>query len=186
LNFAVSYFIENTSFKKESETSSFRKIVVTTPNDTLSYLWAHNILNSLTDIYVKNKTKKSAELVNILAKRADSLRNALYYTQGKLARFADQNQQIVFQSAKITADRLQMNSNQIQGLYNEAIRNYDSYKFSLEKETPLVTIISKSDLPLYSKSYKWGFLSIFSFFVGVGAIIVIIYLVKVYKEFFNE
>ncbi|RVU26694.1 hypothetical protein EOJ36_01480 [Sandaracinomonas limnophila] len=186
LSFAASYFMEITSFKKESDLSSFRKVKVITPNDTLSYLWANNVLNSLTDIYIKNKTKKSAELVSILGKRVDSLRNALYYTQGKLAKFADQNQQIVFQSAKITADRLQLNSSQLQGLYNEAIRNYDNYKFSLAKETPLVNIISKSDLPTYTNPYRWGFLTVFGTLVGALSVIVLLYFVRVYKEFLND
>jgi hypothetical protein len=159
---------------------------VTTNNDTLSYLFSTTLLRTFSDIYIKNKTKKSAELVAILEKRVDSLRNALYYTQGKLASFADQNQQIVFQSAKITADRLQMNSAQIQGLYNEAIRNLDSYKFSLAKETPLLNIISQKELPIFIAKYRYGIYLTIGFLTGLFVTILVLYLRKVYFEVFND
>lgn len=173
-------------FKRENEKSSFRTLKVTTNNDTLSYLISQTILKTFSDIYIKNKTKKSFELVKILGKRVDSLRSALYYTQGKLASFADQNQQIVFQSAKITADRLQMNSAQIQALYNEAIRNYDNYKFSLVKETPLLNIISQTELPIYNEPYRFGSFIMIGFLIGILLTIIILYIVKVYKEVFND
>ena len=68
-----------------------------------------------------------------MSNRVDSLKSALYYTQGKLANFQDQNQQIIFQQAKVISDRLQMNSTQLQGLYLESFRNLDNLKFSIEK-----------------------------------------------------
>jgi len=186
LNIAVEYLIKHTSFSKENEKSSFRKLKVSTDNDTLSYLWANTILNTFSTIYIQNKTKKSTDLVRILEKRTDSLKNALYYTQGRLASFADQNQQIVFQSAKITAERLQMNSNQIQSLYTEAVRNLDSYKFSLEKETPLLNIISKPKLPLYAKPNIFGIFIIIGLIVGIFLSTLVLYFIKVYKEVFND
>lgn len=174
------------TFTKENEKSSFRTLSVKSNNDTLSYVIANTILETFSDIYIKNKTKKSTELVNILDKRVDSLRNALYYTQGKLASFADQNQQIIFQSAKITADRLQMNSTQIQILYNEAVRNLDSYKFSLIKETPLLNIITKTDLPIFAKNYKFGTYILIGCLSGLFLTILVIYVIRVYKEIFND
>ncbi len=186
LNIATNTIKSHVTFTKENEKSSFRKLKVTSNNDTLSYLLSNTILKTFTDIYIKNKTKKSTELVTILQKRVDSLRNALYYTQGKLASFADQNQQIIFQSAKITADRLQMNSTQIQGLYNEAVRNLDSYKFSLVKETPLLNIISQTELPIFKAKYKFGIFTFIGLVSGLFVSILVLYLRKVYLEIFND
>lgn len=175
-----------TKFSKGNEKSSFRTLIVTTNNDTLSYYWSTTLLNTFSDIYIKNKTRKTSELVRILGKRVDSLRNALFFTQGKLARFADQNQQIIFQSAKITADRLQMNSTQLQGLYNEAVRNYDSYKFSLAKESPLLNIISSSELPIFIEEYTIGKFILIGTIIGLILLILLQYIIKVYKEVFND
>lgn len=173
-------------FKKGNEKSSFRSLFVQSNNDTLSYVISSAIIETFSDIYIKNKTKKSTELVSILEKRVDSLRNALYYTQGKLASFADQNQQIIFQSAKITADRLQMNSAQLQGLYSEAVRNLDSYKFSLVKETPLLNIITRSELPIVINKYKFGTYILIGILAGLFLTILVIYFIRVYKEVFND
>ena len=41
------------------------------------------------------------------------------------------NQQIIYQRARVIADRLQMNSSQLQTMYFEAVRNFDNLKFSL-------------------------------------------------------
>jgi uncharacterized protein involved in exopolysaccharide biosynthesis len=73
-----------------------------------------------------------------------------------LANYNDQNQQIIFQRARIIAERLQMNSSQLQNMYFEALRNYDNLKFSLVKEAPLLTIIEDSELPIFVLPYKWG------------------------------
>ena len=139
---------EKTYLVAENQKSSFLKLSVETRNDTLSYVWSKLYLKTVTDFYIDTKTKKSKELLIILSSRVDSLRSALYYTQGKLANFQDQNQQIVFQQAKIISERLQMNSSQLQAMYLESVRNLDNLRFSLIKESPLLNIISDTELPL--------------------------------------
>ena len=129
---------------------------VETRDDTLTHIWAQLYLKTITDYYINTKTKKSKELLVLMDKRVDSLRSALYYTQGKLANYNDQNQQIIFQRARVIAERLQMNSSQLQAMYFEALRNYDNLKFSLVKEAPLLTIIEDSELPIFVLPYKWG------------------------------
>jgi uncharacterized protein involved in exopolysaccharide biosynthesis len=112
----------------------------------------------------------------------DSLRSALYYTQGKLANFQDQNQQIIFNQAKIISERLQMNSSQIQGMYLEAVRNYDNLKFSLVKEAPLFNVISDTELPLIGNKHSWGPITMVGFFLGFLISALIVYIIGVYKE----
>ena len=136
----------------------------------------------MADFYITNKNKKSNELLEILDKRKDSLKTALYFTQGKLANYTDQNQQIIFQRARIIADRLQMNSTQLQAMYLESVRNYDNLKFSLVKETPLFTIISEPELPGEDFKYIWGPISIISILIGIILTVMIQYIISVYKE----
>jgi hypothetical protein len=125
------YLKGNSELKNENPKSTFQTYSVETRNDTLSYLWSKLYIKTLTNFYITNKNKKSNELLEILDKRKDSLKAALYYTQGKLANFSDQNQQIIFQRARIISERLQMNSQQLQTMYLEAVRNYDNLKFSV-------------------------------------------------------
>ncbi len=176
------YLNGNSQLQNENPKSTFQTLTVETRSDTLSYLWAKLYLNTLADFYISNKNKKSNELLEILDKRKDSLKTALYYTQGKLANYTDQNQQIIFQRARIIADRLQMNSTQLQTMYLEAVRNYDNLKFSLVKETPLFNIISEPELPGEIFKYKWGPVTIIAIIIGVFLSIFIQYVISVYKE----
>ena len=174
---------EKTIVSSVNQKSSFLTLSVETRNDTLSYIWSKLYLKTVTDFYIDTKTKKSKEVLNLMNSRVDSLRTALYFTQGKLANFQDQNQQIIFQRARIIAERLQMNSSQLQTMYLEAVRNLDNLKFSLIKESPLLNIISDTELPLKPSPKSSGFIPLLGALLGFFFSCVIIYLINLYKEF---
>jgi hypothetical protein len=174
---------EKTIVSSVNQKSSFLTLSVETRNDTLSYIWSKLYLKTVTDFYIDTKTKKSKEVLNLMNSRVDSLRTALYFTQGKLANFQDQNQQIIFQRARIIAERLQMNSTQLQTMYLEAVRNLDNLKFSLIKESPLLNIISDTELPLKPSPKSSGFIPLLGALLGFFFSCVIIYLINLYKEF---
>jgi hypothetical protein len=142
------YLMPYTSIANDSKKATFLALAVTTRNDTLSYVWANLYLKIVTDFYKETKTQKSRELLDLMVKRVDSLKRALYYTQSAAARFADQNQQIIVQQGLVEQQRLQTNSGQIQGMYFEAVKNLDNIKFSMAKETPLLTVIDEPELPI--------------------------------------
>ena len=182
LDLIYEHLKSKTSITIENPKSSFQTLAVEARSDTLAYVWSKLYLKTVTDFYIDTKTKKSQELLIILGKRVDSLRSALYFTQGKLANYNDQNQQIIFQSARIIAERLQMNSSQIQGMYLEAVRNYDNLKFSLVKEAPLFNVISDTELPLIGNKHSWGPITMVGFFLGFLISALIVYIIGVYKE----
>lgn len=163
--------------------SSIQTLTVVSHSDTLSYLWAKQYLNSVSDYYIATKTKKTSEMVRLMEQRVDSLRNALYYTQGRLATFSDQNQQIIFQRARIIADRLQLNSAQLQQLYAEALRNYDNLKFSLLKETPLINIVSVSDFPSFAPPKTFGKITLLITVIGFFCALIFLFIQNVYQDF---
>jgi len=182
LDLIYEHLKSKTSITVENPKSSFQTLAVEARSDTLAFLWSKLYLKTVTDFYIDTKTKKSQELLIILGKRVDSLRSALYFTQGKLANYNDQNQQIIFQSARVIAERLQMNSSQIQGMYLEAVRNYDNLKFSLVKEAPLFNVISDTELPLIGIKHSWGPIIMVGFFIGFLISTLIVYTIGVYKE----
>ena len=182
LDLIYEHLKSKTSITVENPKSSFQTLAVESRSDTLAFVWSKLYLKTVTDFYIDTKTRKSQELLIILGKRVDSLRSALYFTQGKLANYNDQNQQIIFQSARIIAERLQMNSSQIQGMYLEAVRNYDNLKFSQVKEAPLFNVISDTELPLIINKHSWGSITMVGFFLGFIVSACIVYIIGVYKE----
>ncbi len=166
--------------------STFQTLTVETRDDTLSYIWAKLYLKTVTNFYIDTKTKKSQELLILMDKRVDSLRSALYYTQGKLANYNDQNQQIIFQRARIIAERLQLSSQQLQGMYLESVRNYDNLKFSLAKETPLFTIISEPEISTVGIRHFYGPITLIGIILGVFLSSFILNVVRIYKEVMSK
>lgn len=166
--------------------STFQTLTVETRDDTLSYIWAKLYLKTVTNFYIDTKTKKSQELLVLMDKRVDSLRSALYYTQGKLANYNDQNQQIIFQRARIIAERLQLSSQQLQGMYLESVRNYDNLKFSLAKETPLFTIISEPEISTVGIRHFYGPITLIGIILGVFLSSFILNVVRIYKEVMSK
>jgi hypothetical protein len=166
--------------------STFQTLTVETRDDTLSFIWAKLYLKTVTNFYIDTKTKKSQELLVLMDKRVDSLRSALYYTQGKLANYNDQNQQIIFQRARIIAERLQLNSQQLQGMYLESVRNYDNLKFSLAKETPLFTIISEPEISTVGIRHFYGPITLIGIILGIFLSSFVLNVVRIYKEMMSK
>jgi hypothetical protein len=83
-----------------------------------------------------------------MERRVDSLKSQLYGTQRRYAQVVDQNQQVIMQQGMIEQQRLSTNSAQLQGMYQEAVRNLDNLRFSMVKESPLFTRIDDSELPI--------------------------------------
>ena len=143
-NFLMPYTVIGNDSKK----ATFLSLAVTSRNDTLSYIWANLYLKVVTDFYKETKTQKSRELLVLVEHRVDSLKRILYSTQNAAAKFADQNQQIIVQEGLVQQQRLQTNSGQIQAMYFESVKNLDNIKFSMAKETPLLTRIDDPELPI--------------------------------------
>jgi hypothetical protein len=186
LNTIYEYLKDNTQVTQKNAKSSFQTLTVETHNDTLSYVWSKLFLKTVTDYYIETKSKKSKELLKVMENRTDSLRSALYYAQGKLANYNDQNQQIIFQRAKIISERLQMTNNQLQGLYFEASRNLDNLRFSLVKEAPLLTIIEDTELPILASEYRYGAVTTLSVIIAFAITSFAVYLYNLYMEYYGK
>lgn len=128
--------------------STFLNLSVKTRNDTLSHIWAKAFLKTVTDFYIETKTQKTRELLTIVDRRVDSLRNQLYGTQRRYAQLVDRNQQVIMQQGLLEQQRLSASSTQLQGMYFDAVRSLDQLKFSMVKESPLLTILDDSELPI--------------------------------------
>ncbi|NBB29296.1 hypothetical protein [Cellulophaga sp. BC115SP] len=137
-----------TSISNDNKKSSLMTMAATTRNDTLSHVWTNLFLKTVTDFYIETKTKKTRELLGIMERRVDSLKSQLYGTQRRYAQVVDQNQQVIMQQGMIEQQRLNTNSAQLQGMYQEAVRNLDNLRFSMVKESPLFTRIDDSELPI--------------------------------------
>lgn len=186
LNTIYEFLSPVTSIGQDNKKSTFSTLAVTTRNDTLSYIWANLYLETVKKFYTETKTKKTRELVDLVKSRTDSLRIALYISQGKLAKFADQNQQVIVQQGLVQQQRLNMSSSQLQGMYFEAERQLDNLKFSIAKESPLLTRIDDNELPISANLRPAAKGAKIGAAIGLIIALLVIFIKKTYQDVLNN
>ncbi|GAB3544923.1 hypothetical protein [Spirosoma fluminis] len=151
-------------------------------------LAAHFITKHLTTIeedYRKKQTKKTREMFDLLNSRADSIARILSGTENRLAKYMDQNQQVVVAQGRIMENRLTRNSTFLTTLYYQALQSADNMRLSLIREAPLFTILEPVAFPLY-KEIKTQVGMQAGIALGLILSIIIVFLRETYRSIMQE
>lgn len=140
-------------FKKDTKLNI---IYVTVASDDELFAKAFNemIVQTVNRFYADTKTKKSIDNVEILQRKADSLRSAMTGAVYRAAVVADatpnQNPtRMVQRTAPIQNAKYNAEINQ--AILETVLQNLELGKINLQKETPLVQIVDQPVLPLEKK-----------------------------------
>ncbi|WP_266366571.1 hypothetical protein [Tellurirhabdus rosea] len=128
--------------------SSFIELRTGMEHEELSKVIAEKLLETIEEDYREKQTKKTRQMEKVLEHRVDSLASRLYRTEGSLARYMDQNQQMVVAEGQVQQTRLTRNSAFLQGQYTASLTSLDNLRLTLIKEAPLFTIIEPVAMPL--------------------------------------
>ncbi|MBO0936920.1 hypothetical protein J2I47_10225 [Fibrella sp. HMF5335] len=139
------------SIKGVDRKSSFMALGATTEHELLSKALVENHIETIEADYRKKQTKKTREMLTMLSDRVDSLGRVMTGTENKLARYMNENQQVIVAQNQINEGRLQRNSSFLTSQYYGALTQLDNMKLSLIREQPLFTIIEDVYLPLYKE-----------------------------------
>lgn len=139
---------QNLSLDKVNRKASFLSLHVKSIDEEFSKVFAESLMNEVSEFYVQTQTKKQSETVRLLQNRTDSVKNALDAALYGGASFADQNLNLVSQSARVTSVKRQRDVQVLNAMYVELVKNLELAKFTLLKEQPLVQIIDRPSLPL--------------------------------------
>ncbi|WP_420148305.1 hypothetical protein [Spirosoma sp.] len=137
------------ALKQPERKSSFIEISGFMEDEQLTATFIEKHLQTIENDYQRKQTKKTREMYDLLVKRVDSLAKKMTGTETALAKYMDQNQQMVVAQAKIKESTLTRNSTYLSGLYYSALQSADNMRLSLIRETPLFTIIKPVYFPLY-------------------------------------
>lgn len=99
--------------------------------------------NFVTD-YRTNKERKDLEYAETINKEAQQ---EYYRAQQALADYIDRNQGIATQSARITRDRLENETELAFSLYNQTARHVQTAKAAVQENTPVYVIIEPPTVP---------------------------------------
>ena len=129
--------------------SSFMELRCGMEDEKLAASLLATHLETIEEDYKKKQTKKTREMYELLNSRADSLLRVLNGTENRLARYTDQNQQVVVAQGQLMQSKLTRNSTFLTQLYYAALQQADQMRLSLIREAPLFNIIDPVAFPLY-------------------------------------
>ena len=131
--------------------SSFMELKVGMEDEDLAKTFVETHLKTIEEDYKQKQTKKSREMLELLKFRRDSLYYLVTGNDSRLARYMDQNQQLVIAEGKLTEANLTRKSTFLTQQYYAAVQSEENMRMSLIRESPLFTIIEPVQLPLYKE-----------------------------------
>lgn len=122
----------------------------------VSAVLADTVVKRLQDYvtdYRTNKARKDLEYAEMLNREAQQ---SYYEAQQRLADYMDRNQNLATQSAQVTKDRLENESELAFNVFNETAIQVQNAKSKVQETTPVYTVITPSTVPLRPTSPKKG------------------------------
>lgn len=165
--------------------SSFMQLRGGMQDPDLTVAFVQNHLATIEEDYRQKQTKKTREMYELLQKRADSLGRELGVTESRLARYIDQNQQMVVAEGRIQETKLNRNSSFLSGVYFQALQSAENMRLSLIKEAPLFTIIEPIAFPL-GLEVKASIAIQAGIALGLVASLLIIFLRETYRSIMQD
>lgn len=149
------------------------------PNETFSKLFVDNLVETVSDFYIKTKSQKSKINVEILERQVDSLRSSLNSAISGIAVTAENtfNANPALSLIKTPSVRRQIDVQTNSAMLAQVMGSLEMAKISLRKETPLYFILDRPVLPLLREKpstikyfFITGIISFFlmSFILGIG------------------
>jgi len=175
---------ETTVFQPDRK-SSFMSLKTGTQSELLSKVWAETLLETIEEDYKAKQTKKTRDMYNLLVARADSLSGLLNSTENRLARYIDQNQQMVVASGQVQQTRLTRNSTFLQSQYLAALQSADNLRLALIKEAPLFTIIEPVALPLFRENHESHAMEA-GLILGLLIAIIVVFVRETYRSIMQD
>jgi LPS O-antigen subunit length determinant protein (WzzB/FepE family) len=110
-------------------------------------------MDYLTSFVTDYRTEKSRQDLNFLARQLGAAKGKYYTTQSKKAQYSDQFQSatIRLQSADIQRERIEADYRVSSTFYTELMKQYESAKMDLQKQTPVFKTLEQPVIP-YEKS----------------------------------
>jgi hypothetical protein len=120
-------------------------------NEDFSTHFCNQLIKQVIDFYTETKTKRSSKIVEILQKRADSLKSAYDNALLGRAELSDANLNSAFQTPVVAIQRKQTDVTVLATAYGELLKNLEIAKFNMLKDAPLIQIIDTPMQPLEKK-----------------------------------
>jgi uncharacterized protein involved in exopolysaccharide biosynthesis len=123
-------------------------------------------MDYLTNFVTNYRTEKSRQDLNFLAEQLGAAKGKYYNTQSKKAQYSDdfQSATIRLQTADIQRERIEADYRVSSTFYTELMKQYESAKMDLQKQTPVFKTLEQPIIP-YEKSGPRRSITLVIFFI---------------------
>lgn len=128
-----------------NEDTNIMSLDVSTRDETLSLMLAHQMFKSLSDYYINKAIEKQLKTYKVVSAKKDSVLTVLKGTEYQLANFKDSHRGLLLRTDQISELRLQREITALSAMYAEVLKNTEVADFSLKNKMPFIQII---DAPL--------------------------------------
>jgi hypothetical protein len=150
---------------------------VTSNDELFAKAFTNVLVGAVNNFYLKTKTKKNDQNVQILQHQTDSIKNVLNSSINGVASANDAtpNANPLLSTLRVPSQRRQIDVQASTAIYAEIVKNLELAKISLRQETPLIQLIDQPTLPLFKnktskpKAFIIGML--LSLFITIGVLI---------------
>jgi len=170
---------QNLKIARKDKKLSFVSVDFTSTNEDFSKLFVETLIDQTYKFYKETKTSQSIYNINMMQQKADSVK-ALYETaMYRGAAFSTVNINPALQTAAVPRLKQESDAKLYGTVYTEILKNLESLKLDLARETPIVQIIDKPKYPLYKE--KLGKIKGFVFGALFGGLFIVLFLlVRIY------
>jgi len=135
---------------KPDKKLSIINVEIKAKDEIFAALFNQTLVQTVNNFYVETQTKKTFQNVQVLQHQADSVRNILNSSLGRVAASTDANPNPnpTLHSLMVPYQKKQIDVQANTAIYTEIVKNLELSKISLRQETPLIQLIDEPLIPL--------------------------------------
>jgi|GEM_PF-1294041 len=167
----------------DKDKSGIITVTTKTKSELFSKYFNQYLMDAVTSFYLGHITEKGRVNLDIIQKRVDSISIALNDAEFALAKWKDENYQLVKAKGMMAEMQLERNVEVCSSIYIEGTKQLEISKFTLLQQTPFLQIIDQPSLPLDPVGIISPMKGIaFGFIIGFILSAVIVFARKKYAE----
>jgi len=140
-------------------------------DELFSKMFVEKLMDETYHFYSESRTSQSRSNINMMQAKADSIKNLYESALYKSAGYSQININAALQFAAVPKIKQENNAQLYATVYAEVLKNLETLKLDLARETPIVQIIDTPRMPLMKERLGKGKGIIFGGFIGAFMII---------------
>ena len=157
---------ENLGVQMQDDDANIIVLSYESNNQLFSKQFVEAMIDELSKMYIDYKTAQSRRTLSFLEERADSVFVELKNSEEEYARVVDVNQRIVKASGRLKELQLLRETQVLNTMYLEIVKNLELAKMTLLNQTPIISVLDKPVLPLEDEKIPTPIFSILIAFLG--------------------